>query len=161
MLTSFKTALFASTIAIMAQGAALAVDEYNVSKGVTLAGAPLGVHGVDTVLLTSHGAVSQGDAAHTIVHDGVAYYFASKETANTFKADPEKYAPQYGGYCTFAVALGRKLDGDPRYADIVDGKLYLFVNDAIYQKYKKNPQKTLRDAARKWPDIRHTAVSEL
>lgn len=140
---------------------AIAADEYNVTNGYTLDGAGLGVHGVDTVALSTLNAVAQGDAGHSVVHDGVAYYFASEATAERFKTNPEAYLPQYGGFCAYAVALGKKLDGDPRYADIVDGKLYLFVNAAVFEKYLADKENTLRTAEQKWPIIKHTRVEDL
>lgn len=140
---------------------AIADDEYNVSTGITTAGVPLGLHGVDAVALTTIHDVSEGTAQHTVVTDNVAYYFASAETAEMFEAEPGKYLPQYGGFCAFAVALGRKFDGDPRYADIVDGKLYLFVNEEIFHKYKQDRANILRKAEQTWPSIRHTAVEAL
>lgn len=138
-----------------------AEDEYNVSTGFTTDGVPLGVHGVDTVALSTLNAVAEGDAAHTVVNDGVAYYFASAESAEMFSADPDRYKPQYGGFCAFAVALGRKLDGDPHYADIVDGKLYLFVNAAIFERYKADSERILARAEETWPSIEHKAASDL
>ena len=54
--------------------------------------------------------------------------------------------------------MGKKLDGDPRYADIVDGKLYLFVNVAVFEKYKANPKATIRKAEDLWLTIHHAAV---
>jgi YHS domain-containing protein len=153
------------TVAIFIAGAvgspAIAADEYNVTSGYTLDGAGLGVHGVDTVVLSTLNAVSIGEASHAVVHDGVAYYFASQLTADRFKANPEQYLPQYGGFCAYAVALGKKLDGDPRYADIVDGKLYLFVNAAVYQRYLDDRENTLRTAEENWPTIKHARVEDL
>ena len=128
-----------------------AADEYNVSTGVTSDGVPLGLHGADAVTLATFNAVAEGDAEHTVVVDDVAYYFASAASAKTFKAAPNKYRPQFGGFCAYAVAVGKKFDGDPRYADIVDGKLYLFVNAAVFEKYKKglqaNDHKSTKDLA--------------
>lgn len=140
---------------------AAAEDEYNVSAGITTAGVPLGLHGVDAVALTTLKAVAEGDAQYTVVEDGVAYYFASENSANKFKANPAMYAPQYGGFCAYAVALGKKFDGDPQYADIVDGKLYLFVNAEIFEKYKKDSKRILAKAERTWPRIEHKAVGDL
>ncbi len=158
---SVRWILFGAIALLLASSPGLAADEYNVSTGVTLDGVPLGLRGVDSVALTSVGAVARGNAAHTVIHDGNAYYFASQSSADLFADDPEKYLPQYGGFCAYAVALGKKLDGDPRYADIVDGKLYLFVNDQIFQKYKQDPQTTLSKAEEMWPSIRHKSVGEL
>ncbi|WFL78366.1 YHS domain-containing (seleno)protein [Altererythrobacter arenosus] len=156
-----KQIALAIAVAIGAAVPASAADEYNVTSGYTLDGAGLGVHGVDPVALSTLNAVAEGDAKYAVVHDGVAYYFASEVTAERFKSDPVKYLPQYGGFCAYAVALGRKLDGDPRYADIVDGKLYLFVNAAIFEKYLADKDNTLRKAEQQWPTIKHTAVEEL
>lgn len=148
-------------LALIAPVTALAEDEHNVSTGVTPTGASLGLHGVDSVALSTLNAVVAGSAVHTVVHEGVAYYFASAESARMFSAAPEKYAPQYGGFCAYAVAKGKKYDGDPRYADIVDGRLYLFVNAAVFALYKEDPQGILAQAETTWASIRHSAVESL
>ena len=140
---------------------AMAEDEYNVTNGYTIDGVPLALRGVDPVALSTLNAVATGAATQTVIHDGVAYYFSSETTAAMFEADPGKYLPQYGGFCAFAVALGKKLDGDPRYADIVDGKLYLFVNAAVFAKYKEDPEGTISKAEEIWPSIHHAAVGSL
>ena len=161
-MTRFIKTSTAITAFILATSASvLAADEHNVSTGVTAAGAPLGLHGIDAVTLATLNAAAEGDAAYTVVDDGVAYYFASAESANRFKAAPDNYKPQYGGFCAYAVALGKKFDGDPRYADIVDGKLYLFVNAAVFEKYLNDKQNTLEKAEATWPSIEHVAVEDL
>lgn len=159
---SFNLRSTALALALLSLGAtAFAADEYNVSKGVTTAGVPLGLHGVDAVALTTLGAVAEGDATFTVTHDGAAYYFASQESADTFSSDPEGYLPQYGGFCAYAVALGKKFDGDPMFADIVDGKLYLFVNGAVFERYLADREAILAKAEQVWPSIRSKAVGEL
>ena len=147
MRNSYGFSSLAIALAALAASPALAEDEYNVTTGYTLDGAGLGVHGVDPVVLSTLNAVAPGDAANAVVHDGVAYYFASKLSAERFQADPDRYLPQYGG--------------DPRYADIVDGKLYLFVNAAVYARYLADKENTLRTADEKWPQIHHTPVDQL
>ncbi len=161
MFTKTTSLLLTSVTMIALSAPVLAEDEYNVSTGATLDGVPLALRGVDTVALSTLNAVARGDAAHAVVHDGVAYYFASETTAETFAADPAAYMPQYGGFCAFAVALGKKLDGDPRYADIVDGELFLFVNEEFFAKYKENREETLRKAKEVWPSIQHKAAGDL
>lgn len=157
---SMYALLFTATL-LMAQGTAFAEDEYNVSTGITSAGAPLGVHGVDTVALSTLGAVAPGSAEHTVTHDGNAYYFATAASATQFKSNPNRYLPQYGGFCAYAVAFGKKFDGDPRFADIVDGKLYLFVSGAVFEKYLADKENILANAKKTWPKIRNKAVSDL
>ncbi len=161
MFSKFSSMMLTSAALIALALPVLAEDEYNVSTGATLEGVPLALRGVDTVALATLGAVAKGDAAYTVAHDGVAYYFASEASAETFKADPDAYMPQYGGFCAFAVALGKKLDGDPRYADIVDGKLYLFVNAAVFAKYMEDRDAILSTAAEMWPSIQHKAADSL
>lgn len=161
MRTLPTTIALSIAIAAGAASPAHADDEYNVTNGYTLEGAGLGVHGVDTVVLSTLSAVAPGQASHAVVHDGATYYFASELTAKRFKADPERYLPQFGGFCAYAVALGKKLDGDPRYSDIVDDKLFLFVNAAVFQRYLADKENTLRTAAEKWPSIRHSKVEDL
>ncbi len=151
----------AAPLAIGIATPALAADEYNVTNGITTEGTGLGVHGFDSVALSTLNTVARGDASHAVVHDGVTYYFASEITAERFQSDPVQYLPQYGGFCAYAVAKGKKFDGDPRYADIVDGKLYLFVNAAIFEKYLADKENVLRKAAEMWPKIHHTKVEDL
>lgn len=141
--------------------AAFAADEYNVSNGITLTGNPLGLHGVDPVSMFASEAPGIGDAVFTSNHDGVDYYFADAASQHRFDADPAAFLPQFGGFCAFGVFKGKKLDGDVRYADIVDGKLYLFVNAAIFEAYLKNREEVIAGAYDKWPGIRTTPIEDL
>lgn len=138
-----------------------AADEYNTSNGLTAARAPLGMHGVDPVAFVNLGNRIDGAANHTAVHDGVAYYFSSKETMDTFTADPAGYLPQNGGFCTFGVSVGKKFDGDPQYAAIVDDKLYLFLNEEIFRAFQKDETGTIAKAEENWKKIRTTPAKDL
>ena len=151
----------AAAIALATPTSGQAADEHNVTSGITTSGAPLALHGVDAVALSLLKAIAPGDANHSVVRDGVAYYFASAESARLFMQAPAKYMPQYGGFCAYAVALGKKFDGDPRFADIVDGKLYLFVNAEIFAEYLKDKANVLAKAEATWPEIQHTPVEDL
>jgi YHS domain-containing protein len=160
-----KTILSLTAVALTATltlaSAAMAADEYNVSNGITLTGNPLGLHGVDPVSMFESEAPRIGDAVYTSEHDGVDYYFTTEEAQQLFDADPAAYLPQFGGFCAFGVYVGKKLDGDVRFADIVDGKLYLFVNAAIFEKYKANSAEVIRVAHQNWPGIMSTPVGDL
>ncbi|MEO9780496.1 MAG: YHS domain-containing (seleno)protein [Sedimentitalea sp.] len=151
----------ATALSLVLATAAFAADEYNVSNGLTLNGNPLGMHGNDPVSMFQGADPAQGDAAFTSSHDGIDYYFTTAESQSMFDADPAAYLPQFGGFCAFGVFAGKKLDGDVRYADIVDGKLYLFVNAAILEKYLEDPQPVIAGANEKWPGILNTPVSDL
>lgn len=156
---TFAAAMLASVAAI--SPAAFAVDEHNVSAGVTAAGAPLGLHGVDPVGFINSGAPVEGDAKHTAVHDGVAYYFASEANMKSFQANPTAYLPQNGGYCTYGVSVGKKFDGDPNFAAIIDRKLYVFLNADILAAFNKDRSGSIANAEKNWAEIRSVAVEDL
>ncbi|BAQ16790.1 YHS domain-containing (seleno)protein [Methyloceanibacter caenitepidi] len=160
---TIKTLIAAATLvgAVSASSAAFAVDEYNVSTGTTVDGARVALRGVDAVALATGLKVADGYAKHAAVRDGVAYYFETADAQKAFEAAPEKYMPQYGGFCAFGVAIGKKLDAAPRYADIVDGKLYVFLNAGAFEKYKEDKAGTLAKAEKNWPAMHHVAVSEV
>ncbi len=151
----------AVALTALSSSVALGADEYNVSSGLTAASAPLALHGVDTVAFINTGNRIQGAAKYTAVHDGVAYYFSTQENLDTFSASPERYIPQNGGFCTFGVSVGKKFDGDPRWADVRDGKLYVFLSEAIFQAYLKDPEGTIAKAETNWKQIRTTAARDL
>jgi len=158
-----KTAI--SIAALMLAGVfaapAIAADEYNTVPGLTAAGAPLGFHGVDPVAFIEIGNRIDGTAKFTAVHDGVAYYFSSQENMNAFKRSPAKYAPAYGGFCTFGVSVGKKFDGDPQFADVRNGKLYVFLNEEIFRMYQKDKDGAIAKAEKNWTKIQHTASRDL
>lgn len=140
---------------------AFASDEYNTSTGTTVDGQGVALRGNDTVALFTGLDVSAGHAKFTVVHDNVAYYFSSEETMKQFAADPEAFIPQYGGFCAFGVAKGLKLDASPRFADVVDGKLYLFLNADVFEAYKKDKAGIIAKAEAEWPDMEHRTVEEV
>lgn len=159
---SHKLTLAAAAItALCAFGPAMAADEVNVVPGLTAAGAPLGLHGADPVALLDHGKNIGGLAAQTAIHDGVAYYFASEENRLVFEANPARYMVQNGGFCTFGVSVNKKFDGDPNFAAVVDGKLYVFLSEEIYQALLKDKAGTISKAAENWKVIEHTAATDL
>ena len=140
---------------------ALAVDEHNVVSGLTAVGAPLGLHGIDPVAFIDIGNRSPGSATHVATHEGVAYYFASGKNMLTFKQKPDLYVPQNGGFCTFGASVGKKFDGNPNYASVVEGKLYVFLNEEILNLYLADQSGTISRAAAKWQKIEHIAATEL
>lgn len=154
-------ATIALLVAVTFTVPAFAADEHNVAPGLTAAGAPLGAHGVDPVAFIDIGNPIEGSASYTHVHDGVAYYFASKANLKAFKKNPAKYEPQNGGFCTFGVSVGKKFDGDPQYATVVDDKLYLFLNEDIFKLFQKDRAGTIAKAEKQWAKIETVAATDL
>ncbi|TQV84589.1 hypothetical protein FLL46_22230 [Aliikangiella coralliicola] len=136
-------------------------DENNTVPGLTAAGAALGMHGIDPVAFVNINNRITGTAKYTGVHNNVAYYFASKENLEMFKKSPQSYVPQNGGFCTFGVSVGKKFDGNPRFAAIEEGKLYLFLNEAIFKEFQKDRKGTIKKAASNWKKIKHVAATKL
>jgi len=158
-----KTLIFASLAlaSAMASVPAFAADEFNTAPGLTVAGAPLGLHGVDPVAFIDIGNRVEGRAEFTAVHDGVAYYFSTEANMRKFKRNAADYTPENGGFCTYGVSVGKKFDGDPQFADVRNGKLYVFVNEEIFNAYQKDKAGTISTADEKWPGIQHTAAGDL
>ncbi|SON57168.1 YHS domain protein [Hartmannibacter diazotrophicus] len=151
----------ATLAAVLSLGPALAADEANVAPGLTYGGAPLGLHGADPVALLDQGTNAEGIADYAATHDGVAYYFASEEHLKAFEANPARYAPQYGGFCAFGVSVGKKFDGDPNFAAVLNDKLYVFLNEGVYKAYLKDQAGTIEKAEGQWSGIEHTAATDL
>jgi hypothetical protein len=140
---------------------AQAADELNVSKGATLAGPGLAAHGYDVVAFFTDGKPEIGSDKFALAHAGGTYRFVSQAHLDTFKADPARYEPAYGGFCAYGVALGKKFDGDPRYWKIVNGTLYLNLNGDIQAEWSKNVQGNLTKADANWRRILATPVAAL
>jgi YHS domain-containing protein len=162
-----RPSTFTTLASALALAGALAVtpafsaDEHNTVPGLTAVGAPLGLHGIDPVAFIDIGNRIDGTARYTAVHDGVAYYFSSEANLKAFKKSPARYVPQNGGFCTYGVSVGKKFDGDPRYAAVENGKLYVFLNEEIFHAFNKDRAGTIAKAERNWTKIRHTAAKEL
>ncbi len=156
---SLALTALAMTLALTAP--AFAADEINVSKGISAAGAPLAVHGVDLVALVNDGNPVEGFATHTATYDGASYYFTSAANLEAFEANPAAYLPQHGGYCSFGVSVGKKFDGDPDQYLVADGKLFLFLNADTRASFLKDVTGTAKTADDQWANIKSIAVGEL
>ena len=160
--TMLPLAALLLTLASVALTGTLAADEStSASNGLTLAGGPLAIHGYDAVAYFTTGEPRRGLAKYSAKHAGVAYRFASKENLKTFKRDPEKYAPQFGGFCAYGVSVGKKFDGDPEVFKVVDGKLYFNLNPDIKATWEKDVPGNIAKAGRQWREIHDKPASAL
>jgi YHS domain-containing protein len=111
----------------------------------------LALKGYDPVAYFTDGQPTKGADQYSFQWKGVTCRFASAENLKRFKADPEKYLPQYGGYCAYAMSLDRIADIDPHRWAIVGGKLYLN-NDFLAQNlWSLNKSGNIASADRNWP----------
>ena len=81
---------------------------------------------------------------------GVTWYFANQANMDVFKANPEIYAPQFGGYCAMGVARGFLSDGNPRVYAMIGQRLYLFYSTANRDAFLMSPKKAMTDAVEQW-----------
>mgnify|MGYP001168865273 CR=1 FL=1 len=113
----------------------------------------LAVGGYDAVAYFKINTPVEGSKQFEYDYKGVKWRFASAENLAAFKASPEKYAPQYGGYCAWAVSQGYTAKGDPKYWRIVDGKLYLNYNADIQKKWEKDTPSLIAKGDANWPKV--------
>ncbi|MBA4747579.1 MAG: YHS domain-containing protein [Sphingopyxis sp.] len=116
--------------------------------------AAVAVRGYDLVSFFEKGfAPVVGNARFAVVHGGKRYHFASQANADAFKANPAAYLPLYGGHCAWAASEGYIAPGDPRYATVVNGKLYFNYNADVLATWKKDVPGHIAKADRNWPKL--------
>lgn len=93
------------------------------------------IRGYDPVAYFSQGKPLKGDSNFSHKWRGATWRFASAANRDKFAASPEKYAPQYGGYCAWAVSQGYTASTDPQAWKIVDGKLYLNYSKSVQKQW--------------------------
>ena len=86
----------------------------------------LALKGYDSVAYFTDGKAVPGDPQYETAYDGTRYRFASVQHLELFKADPDRYAPQFAGSCAAGIAMGAKFEAEPESWMIVDGKLFVF-----------------------------------
>jgi len=116
-------------------------------------GSKFAVGGYDTVAYHTGNKPVPGTDEFTHMWKGATWRFSSKENLELFVKEPEKYAPQYGGYCAFAVAHKGLSPGDPRHWRIVDGKLYLNVDASVQTKWNKEHVAFIKRGDSNWPNV--------
>lgn len=119
------------------------------------------IKGYDTVSYFTNGKPSKGSNKYTATYKGAIYQFASAKNRDLFRSAPERYAPQFGGYCAMGVALEQKLDVDPMAYKIVDGKLYLNLNAAVQKKWLSDVPGYIDTAEDNWIDVRTKTAEQL
>lgn len=120
-----------------------------------------GVGGYDLVSYHTGAKPLPGNGNHLSEVDGVTYLFSSAANKKTFDADPDKYLPAFGGYCAYGVSVNKKFVGDPTVWEIVDGRLYLNLDNKIKGIWIQDVPGNLAKADTAWPKIQGTHPSKL
>ena len=142
---SFFLLLFAAMSAAAQQHDKTAFNNVN-KDGVIL-------DGYDPVAFFTDNKPVKGDPKLQFTYDKAIYYFASQDHLDAFKADPEKYKPQFGGWCAYAVSLGRVAPIDVNTFSIVNGRLVIQHNQRAVNGWSKDVQGNLALADKYWPKV--------
>jgi len=119
------------------------------------------IRGYDPVAFFTEGCPVPGRHEFFAEYKGGTYLFATATNRDAFKANPEKYAPCYGGYCAYGIAVGKKFDIDAASWRIVDGKLYFNLNPMILERWSHDAKEYIRKSEENWPRIRFKTPEEL
>ena len=111
------------------------------------------IQGHDPVAYFTEGRPVEGSRKYSYEWQGATWRFASAANRDRFAQAPEKYAPQYGGYCAYGVANGYAVKIDPQAWSVVDGKLYLNYSPAVQADWKKDVPGYIRQADANWPKV--------
>lgn len=108
--------------------------------------------GYDVVTFFS-GKPQKGKAEFATRYEGADWLFFNQANKDLFLTNPELFAPQYGGYCAWAVAKGKLAPGSPDHWHVEDGRLYFNYNARIERRWNKKRNKFIRDADKRWPSL--------
>jgi len=132
-----------------------------VATGVVYAADPIyssflsnkAVSGYDAVSFFSEAGPVKGRSDYSFEYQGKTWLFVSRANLDLFTAAPEKYAPQFGGYCAWAAAQNNLAPGDPKYWKIIDGKLYLNYSKKVQSDWEKDIPGFIAKASQNWPNL--------
>ncbi|MEM1107000.1 MAG: YHS domain-containing (seleno)protein [Pseudomonadota bacterium] len=146
--------LFAA-LALSVTAAALAPAPAHAEKAPIYTGLfnNVAVEGHDPVAYFTEGRPVKGERAFSTEYQGATFRFASQANLDTFLADPETYAPQYGGYCAWAISQGYTAKGAADHWSIVDGKLYLNFNASVQETWESDIPGFIDAADANWPSV--------
>jgi len=141
-----RSALILSTTALFARPAWAATPPVYAEGGIA-------VDGTDVVAYFTQGAPVPGAANITHTWNGATWRFSTEDNRAAFAAEPAAYAPQYGGYCAWAVSEGYTASTIPDAWKIVDGKLYLNFNKRIQRRWERDIPARIAAADANWPGV--------
>lgn len=146
MKQTFATILMSALLIGPMAASSRVVDSPNVKNG-------LAVRGYDVVAYFTESKAVIGLAEFEHSWQGAKWRFASKSNRDAFIQSPEKYAPQFGGYCAWAVGHNYTADADPEAWRIIDGKLYLNYNRSVQKQWEHDRAKWIEQGQRNWPGL--------
>src|SRR6185312_4458331 len=109
--------------------------------------------GYDPVSYFTDGKPEQGSSEFSFAFDDTTYWFRSAEHKARFVSEPERYAPQFDGYCAMQLSRGIKVEADPEAWTITNGKLYVFAGKPAMPKFAKESVAVVEKAKENWPQV--------
>ena len=134
-------------------GTAHAGARVNTSSGLTPAGAPLALRGYDPVAYFKAGRPVPGKSQFSLVWRGATWRFADADAMEAFEMNPKGYAPEYGGYCAYAMSKGAVAPTVPDAFTVYDGRLYLNYSLDVRTTWKQDIPGNLKKGATYWPEV--------
>ena len=113
----------------------------------------LAIRGTDPVAYFTEGGPVAGSSEFAYTWNNATWQFASAENRDLFAANPEQYAPQYGGFCAWAVSQGYTAPIDPNAWSIVDNKLYLNYDKGVQRRWERDIPGNISKADTNWPGV--------
>lgn len=110
----------------------------------------IAIGGYDPVSYHTMQKATKGESQHTYRWNNTSWHFASQSNKDLFSANPEKYAPEYGGFCAYAVSKDALAPTDPHAWTVRDNKLYLNYSMSVRNTWKKNVENYIRLADKNW-----------
>lgn len=111
------------------------------------------IGGYDTVAYFKAGHPMPGQRDFAVMWKGVTWLFVSDGNRQAFESNPRAYAPQFGGYCAYAVSNGYLMNGDPMAWEIVDNRLYLTFSPPVHQIWRKDRDGHIAKGEGNWPVV--------
>jgi YHS domain-containing protein len=114
--------------------------------------------GYDPVAYFESGKPTHGVAAISASYGGARYLFATAAHRRVFLKNPQRYLPEFGGFCVVGTAFGEKVDVDPETGKVVNGKLYLNNSQRALDIFNKDQTSTITKAESNWPAVKDKAL---
>ena len=158
-MTRYLTAAFATAfalfliVALPTPGHSRSAQDGMAHPPVSVAADGLALSGHDAVAYFTEGAPRPGLAEHSLQWNGATWRFASAEHMALFQANPQAYAPQFGGYCAWATSQGYIAPGNPEHWRIVEGQLFLNFNGRAQMLWEQDVAGNIAKGRSHWPRV--------
>ena len=131
-----------------------AITGTNAQSSEVFTGKSGAINGYDPVAYFKETKAVKGDVKFTYKWKDAEWHFATAKNREEFIVNPEKYAPQFGGYCAYGASQNHKAPTEPEAFTITEGKLYLNYNEAVKSKWSKDHKALIKKADENWTELK-------